>query len=292
MARGGGDVISGRTRIYGIFGYPVEHTFSPGMHNAAFKKLGMDACYVPFAVHPERLGEAANAILPLGLGGLNVTVPHKEKIIPYLDELSEEARLIGAVNTIEVRQGRLVGHNTDGRGFLRSLKEDAGFSPKGKKILIFGSGGAARAVGFSLALAGAGKMAFRDLDISKADLLVNDIRKKTGADAESIHDDETLAAEAVDADCLINATPLGLKRTDPLPIHRDLILKKHLVCDLVYNPPETTLLRAAKSRGAKRLAGRGMLLYQGVIALEIWTGKKAPVQIMKNALSRQIGNIR
>ncbi|HSA77909.1 MAG TPA: shikimate dehydrogenase [Nitrospirota bacterium] len=285
-------MISGRTKIYGIFGYPVEHTFSPGMHNAAFKKLGMDACYVPFSVHPERLGEAARSILPLGLGGLNVTVPHKEKIIPYLDELSEEARLIGAVNTIEVRQGRLVGHNTDGRGFLRSLKENAGFSPKGKKVLILGSGGAARAVGFSLALFGAGKIVIRDIDIHKADLLVNDIREKTGADAEFIQDDESLAEHAVDADCLINATPLGLKRTDPLPINSEHILKKHLVCDLVYNPSETMLLRAAKSRGAKRLAGRGMLLYQGVIALEIWTGKKAPVQIMKNALSRQISNIR
>lgn len=285
-------MISGRTKIYGIFGYPVEHTFSPGMHNAAFKKLGMDACYVPFAVHPERLGEAARAILPLGLGGLNVTVPHKEKIIPYLDELSEEAQLIGAVNTIEVRKGRLVGHNTDGRGFIRSLKENAGFSPKGKKILILGSGGAARAVGFSLALFGAAKMVFRDIDINKADLLVNDIREKTGADAESMQDNESLTEYAIDADCLINATPLGLKKTDPLPIQSELILKKHLVCDLVYNPSETKLLKAAKSRGAKRLAGRGMLLYQGVIALEIWTGEKAPIQIMKNALSKQISNIR
>jgi shikimate dehydrogenase len=284
-------MISGRTKIYGIFGYPVEHTFSPGMHNAAFKKLGRDACYVPFAVHPERLGEAAKAIIPLGLGGLNVTVPHKEKIIPYLDELSEEARLIGAVNTIEVRQGRLVGHNTDGRGFLRSLKENAGFNPKGKKVLILGSGGAARAVGFSLALFGTRKIVFRDLDTRKADLLANDIREKTGVDTESLHDEVSLAEHSVDTDCLINATPLGLKRTDPLPIHSKLILEKHLVCDLVYNPSETMLLRAAKSRGAKRLAGRGMLLYQGVIALEIWTGEKAPVQIMKNALSRQIGNI-
>ena len=281
-------MISGRTQIYGIFGYPVEHTFSPGMHNAAFKRLGMDACYVPFAVHPDRLGEAARAILPLGLRGLNITVPHKEKIIQYLDELSEEARLIGAVNTIEIRQGRLVGHNTDGRGFLRSLNENAGFNPKGKKVLFIGSGGAARAVGFCLALAGASKIYVRDLDTRKADLLVSDIRAKTGAASASIHDDEPLAAYAADADCLINATPLGLKRTDPLPIPRDFVMKKHLACDLVYNPPETAFLRTAKSRGAKRLAGLGMLLYQGVIAFEIWTGKRAPVQTMKNALSRQI----
>jgi len=282
-------MISGRTEIYGIFGYPIEHTFSPGMHNAAFKKLGIDACYVPFAVHPDRLGEAAGAIVPLGLRGLNITVPHKEKIIEYLDELSQEARLIGAVNTIEIRQGRLVGHNTDGRGFLRSLSENAGFSPKGKKVLFIGSGGAARAVSFCLALAGAAKISVRDLDTRKADLLVSDIREKTGTETASIHDDESLAAYAADADCLINATPLGLKRADPLPIPRELVMKKHLVCDLVYNPPETAFLRTAQSRGAKRLAGLGMLLYQGVIAFEIWTGEKAPVGTMKNALSRQIG---
>src|SRR5512143_2209528 len=280
-------MISGRTKIYGIFGYPVEHTFSPGMHNAAFKKLGMDACYVPFAVHPDRLGEAARAILPLGLGGLNVTVPHKEKIIPYLDELSEEARLIGAVNTIEVRQGRLVGHNTDGRGFLRSLKENAGFSPKGKKVLIFGSGGAARAVGFCLALAKAERIVFHDVDAGKAARLARDIRKKTDviSDAISSHG---LSAAARDAHCLINATPLGLKKGDPLPLGRELLLPHHLVCDLVYNPPETGMLRAAKDRGARSLSGIGMLLFQGVIAFEIWTGAQAPIAVMKNALTRQL----
>jgi len=280
-------MISGKTRIYGIFGYPVEHTFSPGMHNAAFNKLGMDACYVPFAVSPERLDDAVRSIVPLGLCGLNVTVPHKQNVIAYLDELSEEARLIGAVNTIEVRDGRLIGHNTDGRGFLRSLRSDAGFNPKGKRFLFIGSGGAARAVGFSLALAGAKKILFRDVDIRKADDLARDISRKTGVDAGTIPED-LIAVAAAEADCLINATPLGLKKTDPLPIRRETVLKKHLVCDLVYNPPETALLKTAKARGAKRLSGLGMLLYQGVTAFELWTHKKAPVLIMKTALTRQI----
>jgi shikimate dehydrogenase len=280
-------MISGKTKLYGIFGYPVEHTFSPGMHNAAFKRLGMDACYMPFAVGPDKLGDAVRAIIPLGLCGLNVTVPHKEKVLAYLDELSEEARLIGAVNTIEVKEGKLIGHNTDGRGFLRALKENAGFHPKGKKFLFLGSGGAARAVGFSLALAGAKGILFRDIDTRKADALVSDIREKTGAEAEAIDEDE-LTASAAEADCVINATPLGLRKTDPLPIGKDHILKKHLICDLVYNPPETALLKAARARGAERLSGLGMLLYQGVIAFEIWTGKTAPVSVMKSALSRQI----
>ncbi len=280
-------MISGKTKIYGIFGYPVEHTFSPAMHNAAFKKLVMDACYVPFAVHPEHLRDAARAVVALGLRGLNVTVPHKEKIIPYLDELSEEARLIGAVNTIEVKDGRLIGHNTDGRGFLRSLKEQTKFNPQGKKILFIGSGGAARAVAFSLALAGAAKIVFFDLDTRKAGSLAKDIRGKTEADSESITDN-ALADRTVEADCLINATPLGLKEADALPLPGSYIQERHLVCDLVYNPPETKLLKAAKMRKAKRLAGLGMLLFQGVIAFEIWTGKQAPVLLMKNALTKQI----
>ena len=282
-------MISGRTKIYGIFGYPVEHTFSPGMHNAAFKKIGINACYVPFAVHPERLADAVKAIIPLGLCGLNVTVPHKEKVIPYLDDLSEEARLIGAVNTIEVKDGKLTGHNTDGRGFLRALKEQAKFDPRGKKFLFIGSGGAARSVGFSLALAGAKKITFCDIDVQKAGLLAQDIRDKDRSRRWNDISTTALAACAADADCLINATPLGLKKGDPLPLPADCIRKQHLVCDLVYNPPETPFLKAARARKAKRLAGLGMLLFQGVIAFEIWTGKKAPVSLMKSALMRQIG---
>ena len=153
--------------------------------------------------------------------------------------------------------------------------------------MFIGSGGAARAVGFSLALAGAAEIVFRDLDVRKASLLATDIRDKTGVPAVTI-EREMLPEYAADADCLINATPLGLKRTDPLPIPAKLVQRKHLVGDLVYNPPETALLKMAKKKGAKILPGLGMLLYQGVIAFEIWTGEKAPIQVMKNALSRQI----
>jgi shikimate dehydrogenase len=282
-------MISGKTRLYGIFGYPVEHTFSPGMHNAAFKKLNMDSCYVPFAVDPADLGGAVKAIVPLGIRGLNITVPHKEKVIAYLDGLSEEARLIGAVNTIQIANGKMIGHNTDGRGFIRSLREDAGFQPDGKTILLIGSGGAARAVGFSLALAGAGKIALYDVDAGKAFALARDIRKKTGREADAV-DAGSLARAAETADCLINATPLGLRKNDPLPLRKEHLRKHHLVCDLVYNPPETPFLKAAKDRGARRLPGIGMLLYQGVIAFELWTGVSAPVTVMKKALSRQLSS--
>ncbi len=280
-------MISGTTKLYGIFGYPVEHTFSPGMHNAAFKKLRMNARYVPFAVHPDNLRVAAKAILPLGICGLNITVPHKQAIISCLDELSEEARLIGAVNTIQIVDGKLVGHNTDGRGFIRSLRDSAGYDLKGKTVFLIGSGGAARAVGFSLALSGVHKIFLYDVDLKKAVTLARTIREKTGVDAQTLSAGD-VASAANESGCLINATPLGLKKNDPLPLKKEFIHKRHLVYDLVYNPLETKFLKAAKERGAKRLSGLGMLLYQGVIAFEIWTGVKAPVDIMKNALTRQI----
>ena len=280
-------MISGTTSVYGIFGHPVEHTFSPGMHNAAFEKIKRDACYVPFAVAPRDLERAVRAIIPLGIRGLNITIPHKETIIPYLDDLTDDARMIGAVNTIEVTRGRLIGHNTDGRGFLRSLRDETGFRPKGKTVLMVGSGGAARAVGFNLALSGAQTIVLCDLDIIKAKKLGRDIQNKTTTNVKVVSR-ESFEKATQTADCMINATPLGLRTDDPLPIPRQLIQKGQLICDLVYNPLWTPLLRAAKARGADTLPGIGMLLYQGVIAFEIWTGGTAPVRVMKDALTGQI----
>lgn len=281
-------MISGKTSVFGIFGHPVEHTFSPGMHNAAFMKVGMNACYVPFAVRPDQLGAAAGAILPMGLRGLNITVPHKEKIIPFLDGLTEDAAMIGAVNTIEVSGGKLIGHNTDGRGFIRSLREETNVRVKNKTVLIIGAGGAARAVGFNLALAGVRGLYLHDADAGKALTLAGDIASRTGVHAEAV-DLSGLSSCASETQILINATPLGLKKRDPLPLPRTVITRLHLVCDLVYNPPDTPLLTAARAKGASTLRGIGMLLYQGVIAFEIWTGKKAPVETMKKALVRQMG---
>ena len=280
-------MISGHTSVFGIFGHPVEHTFSPGMHNAAFAKIKLNACYVPFAVAPADLEKAVKAIVPLGIRGLNITIPHKERIIPFLDDLTDDARMIGAVNTIEVAKGKLIGHNTDGRGFLRSLREETGFRTKGKTFLMIGSGGAARAVGINLALSGAKTITLCDLDSVKAAKLCRDIQNKTTTRVIVVKP-EDLEGTALFADCIINATPLGLKPGDPLPIPRHFIRKDHLICDLVYNPLKTPLLKAARSAGAQTLSGIGMLLYQGVIAFEIWTGAKAPVSLMKTALARQI----
>jgi shikimate dehydrogenase len=282
-------MITGKTRVFGLFGHPVGHSFSPGMHNAAFKDLNIDACYVAFPVSPERLSEATRAIIPLGIGGVNVTVPHKERVIPFLDGLSDEARLIGAVNTIEVKDGRLIGHNTDGRGFVRALRDDGGFAPEKKSFLIIGAGGAGRAIGFSLALAGASRIGYFDLDVPKATALAEDVRSKTGARIDLVTPAD-VAQYAGACDCLINATPLGMKPSDQLPLGKGIINRKHLVFDIVYNPPETKFLKAARMQGAKGLKGIGMLLYQGVIAFEIWTGKRAPVAVMKRSLIRQMAS--
>ena len=280
-------MISGKTAVYGIFGHPVEHTFSPGMHNAAFRKIGMNACYVPFAVAPEDLEKAVRAIIPLGLRGLNVTVPHKEKVVPLLDALTEDAEAIGAVNTIEIRDGRLIGHNTDGRGFIKSLVDDASVRPRGRTFALVGAGGAARAVACSLVLAGARMVFLHDVNGKKAAALARDLSKTVGPKARALGA-EDFAEQAPHVDCLINATPLGLRPEDPLPIPRRMITKGQLVCDLVYNPQNTKLLQAARSRGARTLGGIGMLLYQGVIAFEVWTGRRAPVPVMRLALASQM----
>jgi shikimate dehydrogenase len=276
--------ISGKTRIVGLFGYPVEHSLSPEMHNAAFDKLNLDYCYVTFPVHPDSLGDAVLGIRALSLGGVNVTVPHKEKVIPFLDGISEEARFIGAVNTIKNEDGKLTGFNTDGTGFMQSLAE-ADIRVKDRKVLIVGTGGAARAIGYYLC-----KEAFTvqlfDVDIPKAEALAKHlygVNQNAGmVDAASTNSSEFMAG----IDIIINATPLGLKPGDPMPVDMSLVKKEHVVCDLIYR--ETPFLRAAAEKGCKTMHGLGMLLWQGVIAFEIWTGVRPPVDVMKDALLKRM----
>jgi shikimate dehydrogenase len=267
--------ISGKTKITGLFGWPVEHSISPAMHNAAFEHLGLDLCYVAFPVRPEMLGEAVKAIRALDLQGVNVTVPHKEKVIPFLDKVDEEAIFIGAVNTILNSGGVLKGYNTDGRGFMESLKE-ADISAEGKNVLIIGAGGASRAISYYLSEK-ASRLYLFDIDDNKVKRLADDlsrIRKNV-----SLKDNlKTLNA----VDIVVNATPLGLKESDPYPVDIALISPDMVVCDLIYK--QTHLLAAASQKGCKTLDGLGMLLHQGVLAFEIWTGIKPPVDVMRDAL--------
>lgn len=278
-------MITGKTKIFGIFGYPVEHTLSPFMHNAAFEALGLDYCYIPFSVRPEDLNISVGAIKALNIRGVNITIPHKETIIPYLDELDREAELIGAVNTVLNKDGRLIGYNTDGRGFVRSIREEGGITPKGKRIMIIGAGGAARAISFSLANEDVEKIFINDIISDKAKELSSAVRRKTSTETIYIKDFKEGVGEV---DILINATPLGMKKEDPLPIPPEFLSSGILVYDIVYNPPETPLIREAKKKGAKTLGGLGMLLYQGALSFKIWTGQEPPIEVMRKALENKI----
>lgn len=271
--------VSGKTKISGIFGYPIEHTLSPLMHNSAFETLGLDYCYVPFKVRPEDLPDAVRAIRSLNLLGVNITVPHKEKVMPLLDKINKEASFIGAVNTITNTEGTLTGYNTDGRGFLSSLAE-AGITLDGKNIVIIGAGGASRAVSYYLSEKAATLSLF-DLDKRKAEKLIGDL-DQIRENVSLIENMENIGKP----DIIINATPLGMKPDDPLPMNTDLISSDITVCDLVYK--KTKLLQEAEKRGANILDGSGMLLWQGVLAFELWTGVKPPVDVMRKVLLARI----
>ncbi|AGB40489.1 shikimate 5-dehydrogenase [Halobacteroides halobius DSM 5150] len=281
-------------QLTGLFGYPVEHSLSPAMHNAAFKELGLNSTYLPFAVKPDNLKEAVRGIKALNIKGVNLTIPHKQKVISYLDQLSNEAKLIGAVNTIENQEGKLIGHNTDGRGYIRALQEEAKFNPSGKKVLVIGAGGAARAVAFQLSLEGINELYIANRTIEKAKGLVKDIKTKVSLNQVQPLplSDNKLADIIKKLDLIIDTTPVGMHpQTDVEPVISAKLLHSNLlVSDLVYNPQETVLLQEAKKVGAETLSGLGMLLYQGVIAFEIWTGKKAPKKVMRRALEEGLKN--
>ncbi len=271
--------ISGKTKVMGLFGYPVEHSLSPAMHNAAFGYLGLDCCYVAFSVRPELLRDAVKAIKTLNFAGINVTVPHKEKVIPFLDEVDPEASFIGAVNTVVNNDGKLIGYNTDGKGFMKSLSE-ARISINNKNVLIVGSGGASRAISYYLSKKAA-KLFLYDVDRKKADRLIGDLNKIRSN--VSFFNLQPSTFNLSDIDIIINATPLGWKKDDPLSIDIDLLNPGHVVCDLIYK--KTKLLDKASKKGCKTLNGLGMLLWQGIFAFELWTGKRPPADVMRKALT-------
>ncbi len=267
--------ISGKTKITGIFGWPVEHTLSPYMQNAAFSHCGLDYRYLPFLVSPDRLSNAIEAIRSLNMCGVNLTIPHKEASLPFLDSVDEEALAIGAVNTIINTKGRLTGHNTDGRGFATALQEQ-GITLEGCKALIVGAGGASRAVGHYLSR-NAKSLHIYNRTHEKAVALASFLSRTTG-NAIVVKDLSFLS----DYDIIINATSLGLKDDDPLPLDTDLLSPFQIVCDLIYR--QTTLLMKAQQKGCRTANGLGMLLWQGAYAFELWTGTRPPVDVMRTAL--------
>ena len=284
--------VDGFTEVVGLFGYPVKHTLSPPMHNAAYRAMGLNLIYLAFEVKPERLLEALKAAILFHWKGLNLTIPFKEKVLPFLDEITPEARAIGAVNTIKIQDNRLLGYNTDGGGFYHSLKEK-GVEVTGKKMLILGAGGAARAIVLELVHQGSGQIMVANRTLSRARQLVKDISPQAkGCKIRVIPLEEPILSNSVqEANILINATSVGLHPRDSLLISPDAISPPLIVCDLIYSSPETPLLRIAGEKGCRSINGQGMLLYQGAQAIKIWTGKEPPVELMRKVLEEEIAKM-
>ncbi len=274
--------ITGKTSVYGIIGYPVKHSLSPLMQTAAFKTSSIDAVYVPFSVTPENLEDAVEGIKALSISGVNVTVPHKERIVRLLDYLDDEAEFLEAVNTVKNEKGVLTGYNTDAGGFLDSLKE-AGIEVKGKKVTIIGAGGAAKAVGYALLKERVSFLNIVNRNFQKAKELGEKLGKMGKVLVFPLKG-TTIEVLLSDTDILVNTTSVGLKPEDPFLFDYSKIPEKLTVIDIIYNPPETPLLKAAKEKGCKTLNGIGMLLHQGARAFKIWTGMEPPIEEMRKAL--------
>lgn len=287
--------VNAQTKLVGIIGWPVEHSLSPVMHNAAFAALGLNWAYVPLPVVPDRLSAAVRGLAALGFQGANVTIPHKETVLPYLDEVSQEARFIGAVNTIVIDGDRLIGHNTDVAGFMQALLA-GGFRPEGTRAVVIGAGGAARAVVYGLLAAGVAAIAVVNRSPQRAEALVEDFAgmplvsmsglKGARLTAAPLSPRSSLPSLVAEADLLVNATPVGMwPRTGESPWPDDAPFPRHLwVFDLVYNPPRTRLLSQAQAAGAGTMGGLEMLLHQGAKAFKLWTNRKPPVEVMRTAL--------
>jgi shikimate dehydrogenase len=275
--------ISGKTRVCAIIGDPVEHSLSPLMHNAAFKELKLNLVYVAFTVTRSELKEAITSARILGFRGLNVTMPHKNAVMKYLDETDSTAKSIGAVNTILNDEGRLVGFNTDGTGAMRALKEN-GVSTEGKKLLLLGAGGAGKAIAFQ-ATQEVEEIVILNRTSERAERLAEVLRRNFGKKVRGGEfSSERLKEEMRDADILVNATSVGMHPdVNKSLVPRTLLRPNQYVMDIVYSPLETKLVMDAEAVGAKVVSGLEMLLYQGAVSFEIWTNQPAPVEVMKKA---------
>lgn len=268
-----------------LLAHPAGHSLSPAMHNAAFTKLGLNACYEALDVTSDELLEVMTRLREAECYGANVTVPHKLTVLPFMDELTDAAKAIGAVNTTLNRDGRLVGDNTDAAGFLRALLEDADLEPRGRRALLLGAGGAGRAVAYALLNAGVGRLQLFNRTQEKAEALR--LEFSDYGESETV-DFRGLETAVRGADLLINTTSVGLEHEgidpDLSPLPPGLLPHQGLVCDLIYRPEKTRLLRDAAGEGLKVQNGIPMLVYQGAAAFSAWTGRDAPVEVMMDAV--------
>ena len=277
--------ITGQTKIVGIIGDPIKHSRSPQIHNAAIAALGLDYVYVPFHVQPDNLSAAIEGFKAANVVGINVTIPHKQNVIPYLDEISREAALIGAVNTLIFRDRTISGENTDAPGFLQAMQEEGFDLPHGGSAVIIGAGGSARAIVVALALAGVQTICIANRTVSRAVALATDLSEKTDASIYGIGLDDPQLPNAVGTSQLIvNTASTSMDVSHPLLIDPEWLEPQSIVYDIVYTPPETRLLQAAAEKDCHTIGGLGMLVHQGAIAFERWTGVNPPVETMRQAL--------
>jgi shikimate dehydrogenase len=277
---------------FALLGHPVGHSLSPAMHNAAFKALGLHAHYSLIDVAPGDIPRTLDELRQKQYGGVNVTIPHKEAAYRFLaarHALSDSAQVLRSVNTVVFRpDGTLLGDNTDAPGFLDALKESFRATPRGKRILLLGCGGAGRAVALTCAMQGAASLLVADVHLPTRRRLLLALRKAApGLPVAGVSLDRAGTA-ARDCDLIIHATPVGMKPGDPSLLPPDAFRKGQLVFDLIYNPAETPLLAAARAAGARTANGLGMLLHQGVRAFHRWTGRKPPVAVMRAALEKAL----
>lgn len=276
--------VNGYTRVFGLIGDPVEHSLSPPMHNRAFQALGLNCIYVPFRVKEEQLPGALEGIRSLHLQGVNVTTPHKENVLPYLDRLSEKVKVIGAVNTIKNEEGKLAGYNTDGSGFVRYLKEELGMTLEGKNVTVIGVGGAAKSIAFFLSKEKLEKMVIANRTPEKAEEFGQVLHEKSNIAAIGVPlENDILDSFIKNSNLVVYTLPMDFLSNGNWPFDPASLTEDTLLIDLRYYPRETAVMKIARERGLKAYNGGGMLLYQGIEAFKIFTGEEPPVEEMKKA---------
>jgi len=281
--------IDGKTRVCAVIGNPVEHSLSPAIHNAAFQELGLNFCYVPF--HVEDLGQAMAGVRGLNLAGLSVTIPHKVAVLQYLDEIETTAQHIGSVNTVVHREGRLIGYNTDGRGALRALQE-AGVILEGKRVVILGSGGAARAIAFMLGkVPQLREMILLGIKRDELDRLGKDLVKVLPISVSWEYlDEESLARHVPQSDGVIHCTPVGMEPSPDQNLVPPSLLSGHqFAFDIVYTPFRTRFLKEAQQAGCAIIPGMEMFLHQAAFQFELWTDHQAPLERMREVVTEYLG---
>jgi shikimate dehydrogenase len=277
----------------GVFGDPIAHSLSPEMHNAALKHLKIDIQFGRFQICTEELRNAISLLSKLDFVGANLTVPHKIAALGFVDELDDEAKQIGAVNTIAVRDGKLIGFNTDGVGFTRAIRSEFSVDLRDLRVMLLGAGGAARAIAMQCAQANCERLVIVNRNFEKAKKLVAELQPRFAgprvlgpvARLEAVPwENKTLQFQLGNVDLVVNATPLGLKPNDAAPLPRELLAPHHMIYDTVYMSGRTPLLVAADEVGARGVNGLSMLLHQGARSFEIWFGREAPIDVMRAAL--------